>query len=340
MQLPTMQHQVNIKNHNTFGMDVQVRQMSIITHKDDLAHINGNNEQLLPYFILGGGSNLLLLNDIDAWVLKNECKGITTLQEDEQHIWLQVGGGEVWHDFVMYCVENNYAGIENLALIPGTVGAAPIQNIGAYGVEVKEVIEEVHAYDLAHDQWLNFQHQDCEFGYRESVFKRKYKNKYFIYAVTFKLNKTASFRTNYGDIQKTLTALDLTPNIANIAKAVIHIRQSKLPDPKEIGNSGSFFKNPEIAAEQYQALQTQHPNIPGYHLENGLVKVPAGWLIEQAGWKGFKENNYGVHPKQALVLVNYGGAAGKDIYNLSERIIQDIFQKFGIMLEREVQVYP
>lgn len=332
--------QISLEPYNTFGMMVKGLQLTPITSLTQLQEVQiMNKSNPLPYFILGGGSNMLLLNDVQAWILKNECKGIQLLKEDEHNVWLQVGGGEVWHDFVMHCVDLNYGGIENLALIPGTVGAAPIQNIGAYGVEVKDLIVEVKAFDLEDGTTKVFQNEDCEFAYRESIFKRLYKNILFIYEVTFKLNKQPTLQISYGDISQTLSKLELVPSVQNIAKAVIHIRQSKLPDPKVIGNSGSFFKNPEITLEQYNALKEQFPAIPGYVINASTIKVPAGWLIDQAGWKGYKKDNYGVHPKQALVLVNYGGATGQEIFELSKSIIADIHNKYGILLEREVQVY-
>lgn len=337
----TVHNNISLLPYNTFGMNVSAKQLSIITSLEDLNKVIFYNEQqALPYFILGGGSNLLLQEDVNALILKNEIKGIEIIQDTDEYVEISVGGGEVWHDFVMYCVQNNYCGIENMALIPGTVGAAPIQNIGAYGAEVKDVIKSVHTYDLANGTTKIFNYSACQFGYRDSIFKRQYKNKLFIYKVTFQLNKQPTFKTEYGDIAKTLSDLSLPVSIQNIATAVIKIRQSKLPDPKVIGNSGSFFKNPEIPKTDYIRLKEKFIDIPGYTISDDIVKVPAGWLIEKAGWKGYRQDNYGVHPKQALVLVNYGGASGADIYNLSSTIIADIKDKFGITLEREVQVYP
>lgn len=338
MSLPT-HYNVALQPFNTFGLAVQGYKLSYINSIADIqAAVHENKSQNLPLFVLGGGSNLLLVNDLNAWILKNEIKGIQLLQETEDSVWVQVGGGEVWHQFVMHCVAKGWYGIENLALIPGTVGAAPIQNIGAYGVEVKSVIDTVHTIDLQTGLQKDFTNDACEFGYRESIFKRVYKNLLFIYAVTFRLSKQPHTNTSYGDINQTLSLLQLPATLANIAQAVIHIRQAKLPDPAQIGNSGSFFKNPEISKQAYQQLQVAFPAIPGYHLPDDMVKVPAAWLIEQCGWKGYRNANYGVHERQALVLVNYGGARGKDILELSEAIIKSVDDKFGIQLQREVQV--
>jgi UDP-N-acetylmuramate dehydrogenase len=335
----SIQYNIPLKPLNTFGIEAQAAALIPINSLECLKQIHTVNKEQLPYFILGGGSNLLLTKDMDRCVLKNEIKGIEILSEDDHTVTLKVGGGEVWHEFVMYCVKQGWGGVENLALIPGTVGAAPIQNIGAYGVEVQQVIDTVYAYDLIQKSTLEFKRQDCQFGYRESIFKRQYKNKLFIYAVTCRLSKNPSINTSYGDIQKTLHELSLEPNVQNVAKAVIHIRQSKLPDPKKIGNSGSFFKNPEIAITLYNSLKLLFPTLPGYISNETTIKIPAAWLIEQCGWKGIKRGNYGVHEKQALVLVNYGNANGNDIYNLSEEIIQSVQDKFKITLEREVQVW-
>jgi UDP-N-acetylmuramate dehydrogenase len=331
--------QVDLFPYNTFGMHSISSQLSPIRSLQDLQYVVANNHKQLPYFILGGGSNLLLTKDINAWVLKNECEGITITAEDADAVYIKVGGGVVWHQFVLFCIANNYCGVENLALIPGTVGAAPIQNIGAYGVEVKECIETVHTFNLETGATADFDNDACGFAYRESVFKRCYKNILFVYAVTFKLSKKPHFRIGYGDVQKTMDAMQLPLSINAVAQAIIHIRQTKLPDPKEIGNSGSFFKNPTISTEQYLALQTQYPNIPGYKIDEDTTKVPAGWLIEYCGWKGYKDGYVGVHPKQALVLVNYGGATGNAVYNLSEEIISNVHATFKILMEREVQVY-
>lgn len=289
--------------------------------------------------VLGGGSNILLTRDVPQWVLHNKITGIELVREDDAHVWLKVGAGEVWHHFVQYCVQRGYAGVENLSLIPGTVGAAPIQNIGAYGVEVKDVLEQVRFFDLEAEVFREFSGEDCKFGYRDSIFKQELKGKAVITSVLFRLNKAPVFHTSYGNIKQELEAMGVTElSIQSISEAVIRIRTSKLPDPKKIGNAGSFFKNPEVPGSIYQQLKQQYPAIPGYPLERDRTKIPAGWLIEQCGWKGFREDDYGVHKDQALVLVNYGKAKGADIAALSGKIIDSVAKRFGIQLEREVQI--
>jgi UDP-N-acetylmuramate dehydrogenase len=286
---------------------------------------------------LGGGSNILFTRDIDALVIKIAIKGIDLIREDEDFVWLHAGAGEKWHDFVMYCVANDYAGVENLSLIPGTIGAAPMQNIGAYGVEIKDVVETVEAISVETAEMRTFSNEECLFGYRESIFKHALKGKLIITGVLFRLNKKPVYHIEYGDIRKTLTEMNVeTPSIKAISEAVISIRESKLPDPAKIGNAGSFFKNPEIPAEQFDKLKSDFPNVPGYHTMPGFVKVPAGWLIEQAGWKGYREGDIGVHARQALVLVNYGGGSGAEIKALSEKIQQSVQEKFGVSLNAEV----
>jgi UDP-N-acetylmuramate dehydrogenase len=245
----------------------------------------------------------------------------------------------VWHDFVLYSIDENLGGIENLSLIPGSVGASPMQNIGAYGVEIKDVFHELEAYHIETGEVHTFDNESCQFGYRESVFKRRLKNQYIILNVTFRLSKTPSINTSYGAINDELHAMGVVnPTIKDVSNAVIRIRQSKLPNPAEIGNAGSFFKNPVVANTHVDKLKERHPNMPVYPIDENSSKIPAGWLIEQDGWKGKRFDKYGVHAKQALVLVNYGGASGTDILNLSEQIIQSIEKNFGIKLEREVNI--
>jgi UDP-N-acetylmuramate dehydrogenase len=248
-----------------------------------------------------------------------------------------VGAGEVWHDFVMHCVSNGYGGVENLSLIPGTVGAAPMQNIGAYGVEIKSVVESVGAVDIENGEKRVFSNAECEFGYRESVFKKAFKNKYVITGAIFRLSKKPVLNAAYGDVQKTLQEMGAqTPTIRDVSEAIMSIRRSKLPDPAEIGNAGSFFKNPEIPVAQFAHLRETFPEVPGYPVDAETVKVPAGWLIEKAGWKGYREGEIGVHARQALVLVNYGGGTGAQIKALSEKIQESVAGKFGIRLNAEV----
>jgi UDP-N-acetylmuramate dehydrogenase len=293
-----------------------------------------------PLLILGGGSNILFTKDFDGLVIKNHFSGISILEENNEEVVIKVGAGEVWHDFVLFCIKHDYAGIENLSLIPGQVGASPIQNIGAYGVEVKDVITDVEAFDLRTHATKSFSNQACEFAYRSSIFKTSEKGNYFITAVTFKLKKQAKINTSYGAIEQELERMDITsPSIKDVSDAVIKIRSSKLPDPKELGNSGSFFKNPIISEEQKNKILDQYTGAPHYSQPNGDYKIAAGWLIEQCGWKGRRIDNYGVHANQALVLVNYGGAEGRDIFELSEAIIQSIRDVFDITLEREVNIF-
>jgi UDP-N-acetylmuramate dehydrogenase len=299
-------------------------------------------QQKLQYLILGGGSNVLFTKDYNGIVLKNTLTGIEVVAEDEQHIFVKAAAGENWHQFVQYCIAHHYAGVENLSLIPGNVGASPMQNIGAYGVEIKDVFESLEAWHIGEKKLVQFTKTDCEFGYRESVFKRQYKNQFVITSVTFKLNKNPIFNTSYGAIQAELDKMgEQQLSIQAIAQAVINIRSAKLPDPKITGNAGSFFKNPTIPVQQLQQLQTAFPNLPHYPDVNhpDRVKIAAGWLIEQCGFKGARNGDAGCHPLQALVLVNYGNASGQQIFDFSTTIIEAVKLKFGITLEREVNIY-
>lgn len=331
---------ISLKPFNTFGMDVHADYYTEITDVAQLREIAENTALPAKRFVLGGGSNVLLTHTLHGILLHNKIKGIEKEKEDEDHVWVKVGAGEVWHDFVMYAIANHWAGVENLALIPGTVGAAPIQNIGAYGVEAKEVIDRVTAWHWEMQQEVPYQNAECAFGYRDSIFKHQLKDKVFITSVTFRLNKKPNFNTSYGAIEQELQKMDIQEvSIAAIADAVIAIRSSKLPNPREIGNAGSFFKNPAIPIEQYDALKESFPAIPSYPVNETMVKVPAGWLIEQCGWKGFRAGDVGVHEKQALVLVNYGTATGGAVWDLSDNIVKTVHDKYGIELEREVQVW-
>ncbi|MBN9483207.1 MAG: UDP-N-acetylenolpyruvoylglucosamine reductase [Bacteroidetes bacterium 43-93] len=334
-----LQQNISLKPYNTFGIDMPAEYFAEVTDETFLPLITEND---LPSekHVLGGGSNILLTKPVKGLTIHNKIKGIFKINEDEHHVWIKVGSGEIWHEFVMYAIANGWAGVENLALIPGTVGAAPIQNIGAYGVEVKEVIDNISAWHWEAGQFFPYNSNECAFGYRDSIFKHQLKNKVFITSVTFKLNKKPKFNTSYGAIEQELAKMKVTElSIKAIADVVIAIRTSKLPDPKKIGNAGSFFKNPTIAKQQYEHLKDFHPQIPSYPVDNDTVKVPAGWLIEQCGWKGFRAGETGVHDKQALVLVNYGHADGNAVWNLSENIVKTVKDKFGITLEREVQVW-
>jgi UDP-N-acetylmuramate dehydrogenase len=333
-----MQHNVSLRNLNTFGLESRAQSFEEVKSVEALTAIIKNPDlHAVPRFILGGGSNILLTQNIDALVIKISIKGIEKVKEDDDHVWLHVGAGEMWHDFVMYCVDNGYAGVENLSLIPGTVGAAPMQNIGAYGVEIKEVVEMVETVSADTAEQRIFSNQECHFGYRESIFKHELKGKCIITGVLFRLNKKPAYHVAYGDIQNTLEEMHVeTLSIKAVSEAVIRIRKSKLPDPAEIGNAGSFFKNPEIPEAQFNHLKNDFSTLPGYPARPGFVKVPAGWLIEQAGWKGYREGAIGVHARQALVLVNYGGGSGNDIKLLSQKIQKSVEEKFGICLNAEV----
>ena len=334
----TIQSNVSLKSYNTFGIDVTTRYLVEVDNDQDIQTLFQLPDiQSLPKLILGGGSNLLLTQDFNGLVIRINIKGIETVKEDQDHVWLRVGAGENWHEFVMYCVERGLGGIENLSLIPGTVGAAPMQNIGAYGVEIKDTFDRLEAVDISTGVKRIFTNADCRFGYRDSVFKNEVKGQYIISNVQFKLDKNPVFHVSYGDIQKTLEQMGVKElTLKAISEAVIKIRRSKLPDPAEIGNAGSFFKNPEIPASQYETLKIEYPNIPGYVINEEIVKVPAGWLIEQCGWKGKRFGNIGVHARQALVLVNYGGGKGLEIKQLSERIQASVEEHFGICLHTEV----
>ena len=328
----------SLKPHNTFGIDVKARHFAVFKNTDELSEILNQNLRRSP-FILGGGSNILFTRDIDGLVLKNEIKGIEELHEEKEHVFVKARAGENWHGFVMYCIDHNWAGIENLSLIPGNVGASPIQNIGAYGVELDDVFLSLEAFHLKERKVYTFTNADCEFGYRDSIFKNRYKNDFAIVSVTFQLRKKPIFHTGYGAITEELEKAGVKElTIKAISDAVIKIRSSKLPDPKQIPNAGSFFKNPEISNEKYEELKKMFPEIVAYPLAKGTVKLAAGWMIEQCGWKGYRNGDAGVHAKQALVLVNYEKASGKEIFELSEQVLQSVNKKFGVLLEREVSI--
>jgi UDP-N-acetylmuramate dehydrogenase len=333
-----MQTQIDLKPYTTFGISSIASYFETFNSTEKLISVLNEvaDKKLL---ILGGGSNLLLTSNFDGVVLKNEIKGINIVKEDEHSLSLQVGAGEVWHELVIYCIEKGYYGLENLSLIPGSVGASPMQNIGAYGVEIKDVFESLEALNIETKETLSFSKEACKFGYRESVFKHELKGKYIITSVTFKLSKKENLETKYGAIESQLQAWGIeNPNAKDVSEAVIAIRTSKLPNPKEIGNAGSFFKNPVVSIHTLSKIQENYPNAPFYPISEESVKIPAGWLIETAGWKGKTIGECGVHTKQALVLVNYGNAKGKEIFALSEQIIQDVYTKFSVTLEREVNI--
>lgn len=331
---------ISLKAYNTFGIDANARFFTAIESIVDLQKLLVDPQyKTMPKLILGGGSNLLFTRDFEGLVIKNDITGMEVVKEDKDHVWLKAGAGENWHQFVLYCIEQGYAGIENLSLIPGTVGAAPMQNIGAYGVEIKDCFEALKAVEIATGEVHTFNNVDCRFGYRYSIFKDEVKDQYVIANVTFRLNKNPSYNISYGAIQETLDKMDVaTLSIKAISDAVIHIRQSKLPDPAKIGNAGSFFKNPTIDKILFEALKVKFPPIPGYNLPGNQVKVPAGWLIEQCGWKGKTIGNVGVHQNQALVLINRGNAIGEEVKQLALKIQESVTRKFGISLVPEVNM--
>ena len=334
-----IQFNVSLQPYNTFGIDVSATAFARFSSIAELEAVLLENQGKLPLFILGGGSNVLFTKSVDALVLKNELKGFEHLNETEDTIDIRVGAGEEWHAFVRYCVEKGWGGVENLSLIPGSVGASPMQNIGAYGAEIKDCFVELTAFHIEKRELQSFSAQDCAFGYRESVFKRALKGQYIIASVTYRLQKHPKFNTAYGAIQTELDAMKVTElSVSAISQAVMNIRNSKLPNPKELGNAGSFFKNPVVDSSVVDVLKERFPEVPNYQLPDGSVKLAAGWLIEQAGWKGKRIGNCGVHARQALVLVNYGGATGNEIYALSQAVLDDVQQQFGVLLEREVNI--
>lgn len=328
-----------LKNHNTFGISAFAKKFISVSTTAQLAQVLQENKHK-KLFILGGGSNMLLTQNIDALVLHINLKGIEVISQQDNMVHVKAMAGENWHEFVQYCIEHNFGGLENLSLIPGNVGTTPIQNIGAYGTEIKDTMISCEALDIATQQITTFTNAECEFGYRESVFKGRLKDKYIITSVTFGLTAANhNINVSYGDIAAQLTAKGITvPTIKDVGAAVTAIRQSKLPDPKEIGNSGSFFKNPIISTEAFNKVYIQHPQMPHYIVNDMQVKVPAGWLIEQCGFKGSRYGDAGVHERQALVLVNYGDATGQELLELSKKIQATVFETFGIAIEAEVNI--
>lgn len=329
-----------LRPYNTFGMNVSARWFTSVQTTEELRELFSDEKtHSSAHFILGGGSNILFTKDVDALVIRNEIRGIELVKEDADFFYVKAGAGEVWHEFVQDCIRHNRAGVENLSLIPGSVGAGPMQNIGAYGVELKDVFHSLEAFHIREDVMRTFSADECKFGYRESVFKRELKNQYFICSVTFRLSKKPKLNTSYGAIEKELEKMGVAqPTIADVSKAVVQIRSSKLPDPARIGNAGSFFKNPVVSAAKHAELKNDFPEIVSYP-SGADFKLAAGWLIEQCGWKGKRFGDAGVHKDQALVLVNYGNAAGKEIYDLSTRVLESVKEKFGVELEREVNIY-
>jgi UDP-N-acetylmuramate dehydrogenase len=337
--MPIIQQNISLKPYNTFGIEATARFFTEVFTIEEIKEVIQNEEfKQMPQLILGGGSNMLLTQDFDGLVIKISLKKIQVLSQTDSHVHIEAGAGVVWHNLVMWTLSQDFGGIENLSLIPGTVGAAPMQNIGAYGVEIKDVFVSLEALNKQTFEIETFTLQDCQFGYRESIFKHQAKNQYIITSVIFKLTRQAhTLHVEYGAIRDTLAEMQIEqPSIQDVSRAVIHIRQSKLPDPTQIGNAGSFFKNPEIPKTQYESLKEQFAMMPSYPVSDNMVKVPAGWLIEQAGWKGYRTGDIGVHAKQALVLVNYGNGKGQDIKDLAFQVQASVVAKFGINISPEV----
>lgn len=327
----------NLKTLNTFGLNAIAERYVAVQSRDELEGYF-ENSWAMPSLVLGGGSNLLITGDVAGTVMHVQIQGIEEIRETEDHVYVRAGAGVVWNDLVVYCIERGLGGVENLSLIPGYVGAAPMQNIGAYGVELREVFDSLEAYFFADKIWKTFDIEDCRFGYRESVFKHELRGRVVISSVTLRLSKKPTFRTDYGAIREELDKMGVTElSVRAVSDAVIHIRRSKLPDPAKLGNCGSFFKNPVVTKEVYECIRDVYPDVVAYPAGDDY-KLAAGWLIEKAGFKGKRFGNCGVHDRQALVLVNYGGATGSELLSMSETIVQDIFNRFGVLLEREVNV--
>ncbi|MFZ4680654.1 MAG: UDP-N-acetylmuramate dehydrogenase [Flavobacterium sp.] len=335
----TIQNNFSLKKYNTFGIEAKAKQFVAVNSIEDLNTIL-KEHQSEPKFILGGGSNMLLTQDIQALVIHIDLKGKKVLKEDDDFVWVESQAGENWHKFVLWTIEQNFGGLENMSLIPGNVGTTPVQNIGAYGTEIKDTFISCDAMNIASQEMKTFTKEECNFGYRESIFKHEAKDQFIITSVVYKLTKrNHKINTSYGDITKELEKQNVvTPNLKDVSNAVIAIRQSKLPDPAALGNSGSFFKNPIIPKEQYEKVHALHPEMPHYVVSETEVKVPAGWLIEKAGFKGKRFGDAGIHKNQALVLVNYGNATGQEILSVSRDIQATILKEFGIAIEAEVNV--
>ena len=334
-----IQPNFSLKNYNTFGIEAKARQFVAVHSISELKNVLEQNK-LQKKFILGGGSNMLLTQDIEALVIHIDLKGKKIIQEDDDFVWVESQAGENWHEFVLWTIDQNLGGLENMSLIPGNVGTTPVQNIGAYGTEIKDTFVRCNAMKMENQEMKTFTKSECHFGYRESIFKNEAKDQYIITSVVFKLTKrNHKINTSYGDISGELAKNNITnPTLKDVSNAVIAIRQSKLPDPKELGNSGSFFKNPILLKTDFEKIHQQFPEMKYYEVSATEVKVPAGWLIEQAGFKGKRFGDAGIHKNQALVLVNYGNATGQEILDVSKNIQETIFKTFGIHIEAEVNV--
>ena len=329
----------SLKRHHTFGTEASARYFFEFTETEDLQHFLATNNKWQEHeiLVLGEGSNLLFLDDFPGLIIYPNIPGIRIINEDRNHVWLEAGAGVNWDQLVEFAVFNRWGGIENLSLIPGKAGASAVQNIGAYGVEIQDRVETVTGFDLKTMSEYTIAASECQYAYRDSIFKHQLKNRFIITSVVFKLDKFPEFILSYGDIRKEVEKTG-DVNLRNIRQAVIQIRESKLPDPKVVGNAGSFFKNPVVDSAQAKQLIGAYPTLPHYPSSDGQVKLAAGWMIDQCGWKGFRRGDAGVHERQALVLVNYGNATGREIYHLSEEIRQSVYEKFGVQLEREVNV--
>ena len=335
--LNVLEH-VELATYTTFGIEAKARWFAEVTSVDGLrAALDWARAHEVDVFVLGGGSNMLLHDDVEALVLRIQIRGVDVRSDNGRHVEVAVGAGEVWHDFVMHTLDQGWGGLENLSLIPGSVGASPMQNIGAYGVEIRDHFAWLDAVRISDGALQRFTAEDCAFGYRESVFKREEKGKWILVQVAFHLDRESPLRMGYGAIEQELQHLpEAERTHRDVSEAVIRIRQSKLPDPAQIGNAGSFFKNPTISAAQATALLATHPNMPNYPQSSGEVKLAAGWLIEQAGWKGHNRTTHGVHDRQALVLVHFGGATGKEVWDLAQDVMASVKEQFGVSLEPEV----
>ena len=335
-----VKEQIDLSSYTTMGVSIKAEYLVECSTNDDLlAAIEFADEKNLEILVLGEGSNILFAHDFQGLIIINRISGLAVVDENDEEVSLKIGSGENWHEFVLWCIDKGYGGIENLSLIPGTVGAAPIQNIGAYGVELKEVFVQLEAWHLEEKKLITKNTQQCRFGYRDSIFKRELKGKVIITSVTLKLSKYAGPRFEYESLKQKLKEKGImSPGIRDISDAVIEIRQSKLPDPKEIGNTGSFFKNPVISVFQFDELKKEYAELPGYAVTEHLVKIPAGWLIEQLGWKGKRVGDAGVHDRQALVLVNHGKASGIEIWELAQEIMKSVEEKFNVLLTPEVNI--
>ena len=326
-----------LKNYNTFGLPAKCRYFFEFTEADDLPEFLNSFGlwKTIPHLFLGGGSNLLFTGDFTGIVFSPDIHGINFIDENENHVWIEAGAGEAWDELVEYAVNKGYGGLENLSSIPGKVGASAVQNIGAYGVEIGELIEYVKGFDLETFDFCEIPVAQCEYLYRDSVFKNRLSQRFIVTSVVYRLSKFPAFKLDYGDLRN---EIDGDPDIKKVRDAIIKIRKRKLPDIKCIGNAGSFFKNPVISGEELRALQVLYPDIPVYYIENDSFKIAAGWLIEKCGWKGFRKGDVGVHERQALVIVNFGTATGKQIADLSVEISKSVMERFAIALEPEVQI--